>query len=296
MKERVLILGCGYTGVRLGRRLVGEGHHVAGTTRHDARADELREAGIVPVLYDASRPGDLARSPDPPPDVAFYLIPPPRRPDGGYGTGAAPALRTLAARGLRDFVYASSTSVYGDRGGAWIDEGDEPAPDSRLGRARLAEERAVLDAARESGVAARIARIAGIYGPGRSLEEAIREGRYHLVQGLDAWSNRIHVDDLVAALLAVWRRGAAGAVYDIADGRPHRSADYAKYAAELLDLELPEIPLAEARERYDERRLARKLSSRRVRARKLSEELGVELRHPDYRSGLAAILGERKVS
>lgn len=291
MKERVLILGCGYTGIRLGRRLVGQGHPVTGTTRDDARARELRDAGIEPLRYDASRPGELARAPESPPEVAFYLIPPPRRPDGGFGTAAAPALRALAARGLRDFVYASSTSVYGDRGGAWVDEEDEPTPDSVLGRARLAEESAVLAAARETVVAARIARVAGIYGPGRTLEDAIREGRYHRVTGLDAWSNRIHVDDLIAALLAAWRRGAAGAVYDIADGRPHRSAEYAEFVAGLLDLELPEISLSEARERYDERRLARKLSSRRVRARKLREELGVELRHPDYRSGLRAAVG-----
>lgn len=292
MKARVLILGCGYVGIRLGRGLREAGHPVAGTTRGEARARELREAGIEPLLYDAERPGTLARFPHPPPEAAFCLIPPPRRPDGAYGTAAGPALRALAARGLRDFVYASSTSVYGDRAGAWVDEEEEPTPDSAVGRARLAEERGVLAAARETGVAARIARIAGIYGPGRTLAGAIREGRYHLVEGLDAWSNRIHVDDLVAGLVAVWRLGRPDGVYDLADGRPHRSAELARRTAELLGLELPTITLAEARERYGESRLARKRSSRRVRARKLRRELGVELRHPDFREGLRAALGE----
>lgn len=290
MKARILVLGCGYTGERLARRLLESGHAVTGTTRDEGRGRELGEAGIELLRYDAERPERLDAAPDPPPDVAFHLIPPPHRPEGGYGLGAGPALRHLAPRGLRDFVYVSSTSVYGDRGGAWVDEGAAPAPDSALGQARRAEEEGVLAAARETGVAARIARVAGIYGPGRTLAEAIREGRYHLVEGLEAWSNRIHVADLVAGLLAVWRRGEPGGVYNLSDGHPHRSADHARLVAELAGLELTIITMAEARKRYGEGRLARKLSSRRVCSRELTEGLGVRLRYPSYREGLPAAL------
>lgn len=172
-----------------------------------------------------------------------------------------------------------------------MDERDEPAPDSRLGRARLAEERAVLEAGRETGVGVRIARVAGIYGPGRTLAEAIRERRYRRIEGLDTWSNRIHVDDLVAGLLAAWRRGRPGRVYNLGDGHPHRSAEYARLTAALLGLELRSVSAAEARARYEGSRLARKLSSRRVRNERLTGELGVSLRHPSFREGLPAALG-----
>ncbi len=290
MTERVLILGCGYTGRRLARALLRAGHPVTGTTRDEGRARELREAGVEPLLWDVDRPERLAEVPESPPTAVFHLIPPPARAGGGHGLGAAAALRRLAGRGLREFIYVSSTSVYGDRQGAWVDEEDAPSPDSGLGRARLAEEDGVLAAARETGVGVRIARVAGIYGPGRTLADAIRAGRYHLVDGLDAWSNRIHVEDLVAGLRAVWRKGEGGGVYNLSDGSPHRSADYARLTAELLGLELPTISLAEARQRYGERRLARKLSSRRVSNRRLTELLGIELRYPSYREGVPAAL------
>lgn len=300
MRERALILGCGYTGIRLARELIAGGHPVAGTTRDEKRAGRLRAEGIEPVLYAAARPERLSDAPGEPPEVAFYLIPPLRDPGGAdpgeadpeaaEGRGAGTALRALAARGLRDFVYVSSTSVYGDRAGAWVDERDEPAPDSPLGRARLAEEEGVREAARASGVEARVARVAGIYGPGRTLGEAIRSGRWERIEGLDSWSNRIHVDDLVQGLLAVWRRGEPGGTYNLSDGRPHRSSEYARLTADLLGLELPSVPEAEARERYGEDRLARKLSSRRVSNRRLREELGVRLRYPSYREGVPAAL------
>lgn len=301
-----LIVGCGYTGRRLARRLSEAGHRVTGTTRDAARATRLAEGGIRPLLVDLAEPSGVARLEEEAPEVCFYLVPPlpSERSDeegaeGAVGSGrrrrGRPArvgleavVRALRRAPLEAFVYGSSTSVYGDRGGDWVDEGDVPRPDSSTGRARLRAERTVLRCGWEWDCRPRIGRIGGIYGPGRLLLDAIRAGRYHLIEGVDAWTNRIHVEDLARGLEAIWREGENGRVYDLVDDEPHRSSDFARLVAELAGVELPVISRREAEERYSEARLARKLGSKRVRNRRLREELGVELAFPSYREGVPA--------
>jgi nucleoside-diphosphate-sugar epimerase len=182
--------------------------------------------------------------------------------------------------------------VYGDRGGAVVDASTLPRPDSPAGRARLVTERRLLQAGWTFDARPRIARIAGIYGPGRTLREAIREGRYRVLEGADTWSNRIHVDDLVEGLVAVWRRGENGRVYDLVDDEPHPPEAFARLVAARCGLELLTLTLEEARATYGPDRLARKLGSKRVSNRRLREELGVELRYPTFREGLPAALAE----
>lgn len=285
--SEALIVGCGYTGLRLGRLLLEEGHAVAGTTRDAERAGRLEAAGIRPLRVNVTRREDVRKLEGEAPDVCFYLVPP----VGGEDDPVVEAvIRALRRAPLEAFVYGSSTSVYGDRGGARVDETEVPRPDSETGRRRLAAERTVLRCGWSLDCRPRIGRIAGIYGPDRVLLDAIRSGRYHVVEGLEAWTNRIHVDDLARGLAAIWRRGENGRVYDLADGRPHRSADFARLVAELAGLELPTLDRDEARERYPGARWARKAASKRIRARRLREELGVELRYPSFREGVPAAL------
>lgn len=294
--ERALVLGCGYTGRRVARELLAEDVDVVGTTRSADRARELQDEGISPLLLHIRRSSDLDRLGRLRAHVCFYLVPPlgregTRDPESPVpGEAPAAALHALALEGLRCFVYVSSTSVYGDRRGAPVDETDPPAPDSRSGRARLAAEAAVLAAGRAAGVETRIGRAAGIYGPGRTMRDAIREGRYHVVEGMDGWSNRIHVEDLARALVALWRRGRDGRVYNLADGRPHRASEYAALVAEAAGLHVPVLAPGEARERYGPGRLARKAASKRVSNRRLREEIGFRFRYPSVREGLAASL------
>lgn len=295
----VLILGCGYAGLRLGRRLVDEGHRVTGTTRSADRARRLEAAGLRPLRIDLSEPEGLRALRGEAPEVCFYLVPPLRKrsPDGGrsYADPTDDVLRALRRAPLETFVYGSSTSVYGDRGGGEVDESAVPRPDSPLGRARLEAERSVLAGGWTWDARTRIGRIAGIYGPGRTMRESIAEGRYRLVEGLDAWSNRIHVDDLVTGLIAIWRRGSNGRVYNLADALPHRSSDYARLVARLCGLELRTTSLEEAEREWGADRLARKRGSKRVSNRRLRKELEVELRYPTFREGVPAALREEGV-
>lgn len=288
-----LILGCGYTGIRLGRRLRDEGHDVTGTTRSEDRAARLEEAGLRSLRLDVTDPDGLRKLEEQAPDVCFYLIPPVRRQEDGERTYLDPTedvVKALRRAPLEAFVYGSSTSVYGDRGGDRVDENAIPRPDSSLGRARLEAERSILRCGWEWDCRPRIGRISGIYGPGRTMRRYIASGRYHVIEDADPWSNRIHVDDLVTGLVAIWRRGENGRVYNLVDDEPHHSAEFAGLVAELLGVEIPTITVAEARQRYSESRLARKLGSKRVSNRRLREELEVELEHPTFREGVPAAL------
>ena len=289
-----LILGCGYTGLRLARRLSESGHEVAGTTRSEERARRLEEAGVRPLVLDVGRPEGLRTLEGESPEVCFYLVPPLREEGPGGETRhrdpTADVIEALRRAPLEAFVYGSSTSVYGDRGGDEVDENAVPRPDAPLGRARLEAERSVLRAGWTWDCRPRIGRIGGIYGPGRTMRRSIREGRYRLVEGLEAWSNRIHVDDLAAGLEAIWTRGENNRVYNLVDDEPHRSDDFARLVAELAGLELETLGLEEARARYSESRWARKAGSKRVSNRRLREELEVELAYPTFREGVPAAL------
>ena len=287
---RALIAGCGYTGLRLARRLVDEDHEVVGTTRDPGRTEEIAASGARPLVIEADDPRSTLALEEVAPDVCFFLIPPApldRDPDAGRLTRV---IRALHRAPLECFIYASSTGVYGNRGGDPIDEGALPRPESDRARARLASERRLLELGWRYDCRPRIGRIGGIYGQGRTL--GIRSGRYHLIAGHEGWSSRIHVDDLVTALIAVWQRGMNGRLYNLCDDEPHRSAEFARLTARLLDIDLPEITKEEARRVYSPDRLTRRLASRRVSNRRLREELGVSLRYPSFREGLPAALRE----
>lgn len=289
---RALIAGCGYAGLRLARRLLANGVEVVGTVRDPSGVAGLEALGIRALLLNADDDRSALALESVAPDVCWCFVPPApveRDPGAGRVTRIVTALRRAP---LECFVYASSTGVYGDRGGDWVDESTLPRPDSPKGSARLISERRLLELGWRWDSRVRIARIGGIYGPERTLAPAIRAGRHLLVAGLDSWTSRIHVDDLVTAMIAIWRAGANGRVYNVCDDEPHLSSDYARLTASLLGLELPAVSLPEASALYDPDRLARKLASRRVSNRRLRVELGVELAYPTYREGVPASLRE----
>jgi nucleoside-diphosphate-sugar epimerase len=291
MTKRAVIVGCGYVGRRLAERLLAMGLWVAGTTRNEFRAAELRRLGVEPVVGRLDDRETLRRLDELGPHLLVYLVPP----QTGGPDPLEAVLASTARAPLEAFVYASSTSVYGDRGGRWVDESALVQPAHASARARHAGERAVAGATWTYQTPARICRIGGVYGPGRTLRRRLEAGGCVLVRGRDPWVNRIHVDDLVEGLVAAWRRGGDGRVYNLVDDEPHRASEFVRLAAELHGAAEPVwLDADEAARRLGGGALGRRLESRRVRNRRLREELGVRLRYPSFREGLpAAVAAER---
>ena len=295
MKGReAVILGCGYVGLRLARLLADAGYRVTGTTRDPDRFNEIRAAGARPVLMEAEEPESISPLAELAPAIVFDTVRPQRRTGDDYSIRATENLAAaFSGVGLEAYVHLSATSVYGRRSGAWTDEETPPDPVSPVGKARLRMERHLLALSDTGVLPVRICRVPGIYGPGRTLRSRLESGRYTLVEGVDQWVSRIHVDDLAAAVVAAATRGRDGRIYLLADDEPTLARDYARLTARLLRLPEPgSRDPASLREELSSSGFERRVSARRCRNRRMREELGVELRYPTVREGVPAALRE----
>ncbi len=224
-------------------------------------------------------------------DVALVSIPQTAKGDpvlAAFGEALARASR------LRSIVYLSTVGVYGDRGGAWVDEETTPQPDLERGHERLTVEQAWQEFGRRSGVAVAILRLAGIYGPGRNALVQIARGDARRIVKPGQVFNRIHVADIAQAIDAALARGAAG-IFNVADDEPSPPSDPIVFAAQLLGRDSPpEIPFAEAAPSMSPMGLSFWQECRRVKNDKLKRELGVTLLYPTYREGLRALFAEEQ--
>ncbi len=223
-------------------------------------------------------------------DVALISIPQTAKGDpvlAAFGEALAQASR------LRSIVYLSTVGVYGDHGGAWVDEETPPQPDSERARERLAVEQAWQKFGRRSRAAVAILRLAGIYGPGRNALVQIARGDARRIVKPGQVFNRIHVGDIAQAIDAALARAAAG-VFNVADDEPSPPGDPLVFAAQLLGRDPPsEIPFEQAAPSLSPMALSFWQECRRVRNDKLKRELGVTLNYPTYREGLRALLAAR---
>ena len=273
----LLSLGHGYSAAALSRLLTAEGWTVIGTTRSAGKAEALRGAGVTPILW----PGDLGAALEQATHVLASAAP---------DAGGDPFLRAapqIAGARAEWVGYLSATAVYGDHQGGWVDEDTPPAPASERGRWRVLAE----DQWRASGLPVHIFRLAGIYGPGRGPFEKVRNGTARRIVKPGQVFGRIHVQDIAQTLRASIARPNPGAVYNLSDDDPAPPEDVLAEAARLLGLPLPPaIPFDQA----DLTPMARSFygESKRVRNDRIKRELGVALRYPDYRSGLAALLAD----
>jgi nucleoside-diphosphate-sugar epimerase len=278
MTDQVLLtLGHGYSAARLAASLPA-GWRVLGTTRSAAKAEAMRMAGFEPVAWDAAGAVDAAIA------AAGHLLVS-LAPDADGDPVLARHAAALAAARPRWVGYLSTTGVYGDRQGGWVDETSPLAPVNDRGRWRVAAEAAWL----ASGLPVHVFRLAGIYGPGRSAFDRLREGRAQRIVRPGQVFSRIHVDDLAAVLRASMAQPRPGRVYNVADDAPAPPQQVVVHAAALLGVPPPpEVAFEDA----DLSPMARSFyaESKRVANRRIREELGVELAYPDYRAGLAAIL------
>ncbi|RRQ21859.1 SDR family oxidoreductase [Thiohalobacter thiocyanaticus] len=289
--ERVLVVGCGYVGRRLGRQLRTGDVPVTGLVRSDASAAALRGVDIAPLQLDLDQALPAGALPAAGREL-YYFAPPP--PEGDGDPRLARVLEQLQPGNLpRRIVYISTSGVYGDSGGDWIDESFPLNPGTPRGRRRLAAEQALQAWSEQTGVAVVILRVPGIYGPGKLPLERIRQGLPILREEDCPYTNRIQVDDLISACCAAMERGEPGAAYNVADGHPSTMADYFACIAKAAGLPPPPtVTRAEAPEKLSRGMQAFMNESKRLDNRRLREELGVELQYPDLEAGLAACFAE----
>ncbi|RMD88488.1 MAG: SDR family oxidoreductase [Alphaproteobacteria bacterium] len=283
MAGRMLIFGAGYTGRVFGARLAAEGWQVAGTTRETERLEALAKAGITPLLW----PGeDLAPAIAAADHMLISAAPDPERGD--------PVLRdwrdeiAAAAPRLKWVGYLSTTAVYGDHAGGWVDEDTPPSPATPRGHARVAAEAAWQALAEETALPLHIFRLAGIYGPGRGPFAKLRAGTARRIVKPGQVFSRIHVEDIANVLVASLARPRPGAIYNVCDDDPAPPEEVIAHAARTMGLP---VPPAEAFETAQMSPMARSFyaESKRVRNDRIKRELGVKLKYPTYKAGLAAL-------
>ena len=281
--RRVAIVGAGYVGVRLGRRLVARGLDVRGSTTTPARLDALRAAGLTPVLAGPDAPAGFdALLSDV--DGVVHLAPP----DAAGPEAEVARLGAGLRNGAPRVVYGSTTGAFGRQPpGAWVDERTAAGP---LG-ARGARRTAVEDALHGAGLDLVVVRIVGIYGPGRTLAGRLAAGGFMLFEG-GPFTSRIHVDDLAALLEACLFAAEPPRLVVACDDHPAPTLEVARFVAEQRGLPMPPVrSLDEAKRALSPTAAEMRLSGRRCRSLFRADLMG-SLRYPSYREGLVASWAE----
>lgn len=280
---KLVVFGLGYSARAFVRRVGPRVGRIVGTVREPARAARRAHDGMVVRALPGEEQALAADLRDA--DAVLSSVPPG---EGGDPVLARFADALAAAPRLRWIGYLSTIGVYGDHGGAWIDESTPARPTSPRSRWRLDAENAWLALGAASGRPVQVFRLAGIYGPGRSALDKLADGSAQRLVKPGQVFNRIHVDDIAAVLEASLDRPRAGAVYNVTDDEPAPPQDVVTFAAELAGREPPPLVPFETAELSP---MARSFyaENKRVRNALLRDELGVALRHPTYREGLRAI-------
>ena len=279
---RLFCFGLGYSARALADALQGEGWRIAGTGRTaDAVQADDREMfafdGAAPMKDAAALSGTTH---------LLSSVPP--------GADGDPVLNwhaddIAAISGLRWIGYLSTTGVYGDRQGGWVDENSPREPTGPRGERRVAAEDGWFALGARCGVPVQSFRLAGIYGPGRNALETVRSGRARRVIKPGQVFSRIHVEDIATVLRASIARPHAGAAYNVCDDEAAPPETVIEFACELLGVE-PPAPVAFEDAELSPMGRSFYMDNKRVSNRRIREELGVTLRWPNYREGLRALL------
>ena len=285
----LLIIGCGDVGLRVAR-LMRKRWRVLALSSSPARVEALRAAGIVPLLGDLDRPETLARLAGLA-DAVLHLAPPAAC--GAHDERTARLIQALArAPRLRRLVYGSTSGVYGDCGGAWVEETRPLAPATDRARRRVDAEARLRLFGRGSGVTVTLLRIPGIY----ALDREGGDPRVRLARATpvlaavdDVFTNHIHADDLARACVAALHRGLPQRAVNASDDSELRMGEYFDLAADLFSLARPpRVSLADAAATLSPMQLSFMNESRRLVNRRLKDELRLVLRHPTVAEGLRA--------
>lgn len=287
MRRQLFIVGCGYVGMAAALRERERGAQVRALARSAAAAERLQAAGIEVVIGDLDDPDSL-RTLRLVGACVYYFAPPPSI--GSSDPRMDAFLEALRPHtGPSRLVLISTTGVYGDCGGQWIDEQCPPNPQTDRARRRLAAERALQVWGEQMNVPIVILRVAGIYGPDRLPIERLRKGLPVLCERESPWSNRVHVDDLVSACLNAADCDDPGRLYNISDGHPTTMTDYFNQVADTVGLPRPpQVSLEQAKKALSSEMLSYLSESRRLDNTRMRTELGVVLRYPTLATGLVA--------
>ena len=283
MGKSMLIFGHGYTAQALSRQLVAQGWRVVGTTRTADRTENITASGAKARIWPGGDiSADLA-------SASHVLV------SAAPSAGGDPVLRALgseiAAKAPRIewLGYLSTTAVYGDHDGDWVDESTPLTPTTARGKLRAAAEADWKELAEKAGLPLHIFRLAGIYGPGRGPFEKVRAGTARRIIKKNQVFSRIHVEDIAAVLMASIQQPQPGSIYNVCDDEAAPPEQVIALAAELLGVPLPEAVSIDkaklsvmAQSFYAE--------SKRVRNTRVKSELGIELKYATYREGLHALL------
>ena len=291
---RVLIVGCGYVGLPLGKELARRGHAVFGLRRSVLAAAELQAAGIIPLHADITRPETLARLPR-----DFDWVVNCAASGGGsvedyrniYLAGNRNLASWLAGSPLKKYVYTSSTSVYGQNDGSVVTEKSPAEPEAETAKILVAAEKFLL-AAVERRFPAVILRVAGIYGParGHGFKQFLR-GTARIEGDGTRWLNMIHRDDLTGVITAALQSAPPGEIFNAADNQPVSQLKFFTWLAAELKRPLPPgaAPDAEVWRR-------RGVTNKQISNAKLRAELKYEFQFPDFRAGYAAEIARLKTA
>lgn len=281
-QKKLFCFGYGYVCDFLGQALRDEGWAVAGTSRDSDKREMMRNAGVSAYLFDDERPlGDPLYVLK---DVTHVLI---STPPGKEGCPAYLAHGDILSSlpNLEWVGYLSSTCVYGDRDGGWVDEYTETTPTTIRGTRRCKAEEQWRSLRRRENLPLHVFRLAGIYGPGRSALDSVRAGIARRIEKPGQVFSRTHVDDIVQIIRASIAQPNPGAVYNVCDDNPAPSYEVIAYACEKLNSPVPPlIPIDEAD--LPPMALSFYSDNKRVHNDRIKTELNVTLKYPDYRSGI----------
>lgn len=288
-RQRLLIVGCGDIGLRVAA-LLAPRVRVLALSSSPQRVTALRAQGVVPLAGNLDQPATLNRLAGLGHRV-LHLAPP--RAQGLDDVRTAALLRALARHPSPGaLVYASTSGVYGDCAGAWVDETQATRPGTPRAQRRVQAERRVRGWALRSGARASVLRVPGIYAPDRAggtPRDRLLASTPVLRAQDDVYTSHIHADDLARACVAALWRGRAQRVYNVCDGTEWKMGDYFDLAADLYQLPRPpRVDLAEARRLLSPERMSFMGESRRLRNTRMVNELRLRLRYASVRTGLLA--------
>lgn len=277
----LLIAGCGDIGQRIAQLARTQGHHVTGIVRSHESAARLTEQGITALQTDLAAPQVL-----PPAEQLYYCAAPPKT---GHTDPTLKAFLHALANPPQRIVYISTSGVYGNCNGAWIDENQPLNPESDRAHRRVDAETTLAHWCTDRQVEYVILRVPGIYGPGR-LPRARLQKKLPVVHAAESpFTNRIHADDLAGLCIAAMQHGTSTHAYNVSDGNPTTMADYFTRCAQLLDLPAPpQVSFAEAQQQFTPAMLSFLRESKRLKTHKMQAELHYTLRYPTLSAGLPA--------